>query len=159
MSNITPLIRNTLSLLEGNLNSSFASQLSEILLDKNLNISGLWKPLIDIMESDSFVFIYVCVPGVNYDSIDIDFMNNIVVIKGERKYPNENIDENIVTIKQEIIYGPFERKVKIPIVVSKSESVNITMEDGLIVIKIDKSIESSNRFSMRPSRKSYHNNN
>jgi HSP20 family molecular chaperone IbpA len=150
-NNISPLIKNAFSLLEGNLNSSFASHLSELLKDQNIDIHSLWKPSIDMIESERFLVIYVCVPGVSPDKITVEFVNNSINIKGERSFPN--INESITNRKQEIIYGNFERKVNIPFSISKSESVDISMENGLMTINIDKLIETNNKFILRPSTK------
>ena len=37
----------------------------------------------------------------------------------------------------------------LPISVTRNESVNISFNNGILIITIDKNIESSNRFSMR----------
>lgn len=153
MSNIdiTPLIKTSLSLLEGNLNSSFADKLSNILCEQYINIPSLWKPSVDIIETISFFILYVCVPGVLSEDINIDFINDIVIIKGIRYLPNVN--ENIISRKQENIYSNFERRVNIPIIITKSSSVNIDLDNGILTIKIDKKLESNNKITMKPQKK------
>ena len=75
------------------------------------------------------------------------FFNNSLTIKGERPYPK--ISERLLNRRQEIIYGAFERKIVIPFNVTKSESVNIDLENGLLTIKINKTMEISNKFTIR----------
>jgi HSP20 family molecular chaperone IbpA len=138
------------SLIESNINSSFAEQLSDILRSSQTGIENMWKPNIDLIETENFVHLLLTVAGVNPDSIDVDFFNNYVIIKGERSFPNElNNNIEISTRRQEIIYGNFERKIMLPISVTRNESVSINLENGILVIKIDKTIERSNRFSVR----------
>ena len=147
MSNLSPLIQNGLSLLEENLNSSFAGQLSDFLRVQGVNFPQLWTPSIDMIETELYIILYVNVPGVNSDKLDVEFFNNSLTIKGERPYPK--ISERLLNRRQEIIYGAFERKIVIPFNVTKSESVNIDLENGLLTIKINKTMEISNKFTIR----------
>ena len=139
------LLQNGLSLLEGNLNNSFSEQLSDFLSDQNLQI---WKPQIDMIETDSIIIIIASVPGICEDDIDVDFFNNCIVIKGERKYLS--LQEEILKRKQEIYYGSFERKILIPFSVTSDQSVSIKMENGFLIININKKMELTNRFSLKP---------
>lgn len=138
------------SLMESNINSSFAEQLSDILRSSQTGTENMWKPNIDLVETENFVYLLLTVPGVNPDSIDVDFFNNYVHITGERSFPNElNDSVQISTRRQEIIYGNFERKIMLPLSVTRNESVSIDLNNGILTIKIDKNIETSNRFTVR----------
>ena len=138
------------SLIESNNNSSFAEQLSDILRSSQTGTENMWKPNIDLVETENFVYLLLTVPGVNPDSIDVDFFNNYVHIKGERSFPDElNDSVQISTRRQEIIYGNFERKIMLPLSVTRNESVSIDLNNGILTIKIDKNIETSNRFTVR----------
>jgi len=138
------------SLIESNNNSSFAEQLSDILRSSQTGTENMWKPNIDLFETENFVYLLLTVSGVNPDSIDVDFFNNYVHIKGERSFPNElNDSVQISTRRQEIIYGNFERKIMLPLSVTRNESVSIDLNNGILTIKIDKNIETSNRFTVR----------
>lgn len=138
------------SLIESNINSSFAEQLSDILRSSQTGIENMWKPNIDLIETENFVHLLLTVPGVDPDSIDVDFFNNYVKIKGERSFPSElNDNIQISTRRQEIIYGNFERKIMLPLSVTRNESVSINLENGILSIKIDKTIETANRFTVR----------
>ena len=138
------------SLIESNNNSSFAEQLSDILRSSQTGTENMWKPNIDLFETENFVYLLLTVSGVNPDSIDVDFFNNYVHIKGERSFPDElNDSVQISTRRQEIIYGNFERKIMLPLSVTRNESVSIDLNNGILTIKIDKNIETSNRFTVR----------
>lgn len=139
------LLQNGLSLLEGNLNNSFSEQLSDFLSDQNLQI---WKPQIDMIETDSNIIIISSVPGIDENDIDVDFFNNCIVIKGERKCLS--LQEEILKRKQEIYYGIFERKILIPFSVTSDQSVSIKMENGFLIININKKMELTNRFTLKP---------
>jgi HSP20 family protein len=138
-------------LLENNMNSSFAEQMSDILrTTQSGGIDNLWKPNIDLIETENYVYVFATLPGVDPETVDVDFFNNYLKIKGERKFPDVLQEETTISSRrQEIIYGNFERKVSLPISVTRNESVNVSLDNGILCVKIDKSIESSNRFNIR----------
>jgi|TARA_B100000497_G_C7594310_1_gene357313 HSP20 family protein len=146
-SNIDPIIQNGIALLESNLNTSFSGQLSEILREQGINLPGIWNPSVDIINTESKLYVYANIPGVDSNTIDVDFYNNMINIKGERLIPE--IAEEIINRKQEIIYGKFERKIIIPMSVTNRESVKILFEVGVLKIIVDKNLESSNSFTLR----------
>jgi HSP20 family molecular chaperone IbpA len=139
------LIQNGLNLLDGNLNATLFSNIQDVLQSQGINTNQLWKPAIDMIDRTTDILLYVYLPGVIRDSINIDFFNDIVYIKGERQFLNIT---NILNRSQEIIYGPFERRIKLPVSITRRESVAITLENGVMLIVIDKNIENSNRFTL-----------
>jgi HSP20 family molecular chaperone IbpA len=137
------------SLLETtNANSSFSEQLSEILSSTNNNTSNLWQPNIDLIETENKIILYMNLGGVKRESIHVDFFSNYLCVKGERELPELGNDENIINRRQELIYGNFERKVALSLGVTMNESVNIEMENGILIIKIDKNLENNNRITL-----------
>jgi HSP20 family molecular chaperone IbpA len=103
-----------------------------------------WKPSVDISENSNSIKIYCCIPGVKSDTVDVDFYNNKIKISGERDKPY--LDDDI--IKQEIVYGKFERNITIPINVTKRDSVNVSSKNGLLCITINKASEEENKFNI-----------
>ena len=133
-----------------NTNSNFADKLSDYLQNQQLSSlnSNLWKPNINMFESDTFIKLVISVPGVDPNSIDVEFFNNSVIIRGKRDCP-EVLENTMVIKKQEIIYGSFERKIILPISVTQKGSTNIEVDNGLLFLNIDKTIESNNKFTVR----------
>jgi len=148
MSSFPGIIQNSLSLLESNLNSGFSNQLSNLLKQQGINSDQLWKPLVDMVETTDEVIIFAGIAGVKKDSVDVDFFNNFMHIRGERA-PLELEDEIITRHKKEIIYGQFERKITLPISITNRDSVAISMLNGVLIIKLNKTVERLNRFSVR----------
>lgn len=97
--------------------------------------------LVDIIDTKNNLYIYVDLPGVTPSSINIDFYNNNISICGEKikKY-------NEVPLKKEIVYGKFNRKVTLPISVTNKKNVEVSYNDGVLIIIIDKQKESQNKF-------------
>jgi HSP20 family molecular chaperone IbpA len=146
MSSFQQLISNSIALLEGQQNSNVSGALSEFLQSQGLNMNEIWQPSVDIVENNNNVTLYMNISGVNNDSIDVDFFNERVVVTGERKRP---FSDEMTVVKNEIIYGKFERHVNLPISVTNRDSVKISSNNGVLVIVIDKTREGRNRFSLR----------
>lgn len=140
------LLQTSLSLFENNLNSSFAGQLSDLLQQQGVGVQ-LWRPLVDIMETESDLLVYVSIPGVDPETLDVDFLNNSIVVKGERKFLE--VAAISTRHRQEIVYGKFERKITIPFSVVHKDSVNVASKNGVLTITINKTNEVRNKFSVR----------
>ena len=140
------LISQGISLMEGQNNNSLPGVFTEFLQSRGVNMNELWSPPVDMVEDDTTIHLYVNIPGVATDSLDVDFFNNYLEIKGERNRP---FTAEADILKNEIIYGRFARKVTLPISVTSRESVKIHAENGVMVVTIDKAREERNRFSMR----------
>ena len=137
------LIQNGLNLLDGNVNATLISNLQDIFYSQGINTNQLWRPAIDLIDRHNDILLYVYLPGVDRQSISVDFFNDIISISSEFI----NISD-IVNRSQEIVYGEFERRIKLPMSITRRESVSITFENGVMFVTIDKNIENSNRFSL-----------
>jgi HSP20 family protein len=148
MSTLPEVLQNSIHLLETNLNTSFAEQLGDML---NNNSSGefLWRPPVDVFETETHVKIFSNVAGISADDINVDFFNNLVVITGERKFPT--IDDTMTQRQREIIYGKFKRNINLPLSITNRDSVSVNIKEGVLSIVINKTLENANRFSVRPS--------
>lgn len=148
MSTLPEVLQNSIHLLETNLNTSFAEQLGDML---NNNSSGefLWRPPVDVFETETHVKIFSNVAGISADDINVDFFNNLVVITGERKFPT--VDDTMTQRQREIIYGKFKRNINLPLSITNRDSVSVNIKEGVLSIVINKTLENANRFSVRPS--------
>lgn len=151
MSTLPEVLQNSIHLLETNLNTSFAEQLGDMLNNSSSNSSGefLWRPPVDVFETETHVKIFSNVAGISADDINVDFFNNLVVITGERKFPN--IDNTMTQRQREIIYGKFKRNINLPLSITNRDSVSVNIKEGVLSIIINKALENANRFSVRPS--------
>lgn len=138
---LSQIVAHGLSLMEGNESNNFSDVFSDLLHSQS------YVPSVDIIDKGTEINIYLNVPGVKPETIDVNFYNNIVNVKAQRVRPYINTECSI--FKNEIIYGIFERNIGIPISVTNRDSVRISLSDGVLFICIDKSIEERNRFSVR----------
>jgi HSP20 family molecular chaperone IbpA len=105
--------------------------------------NGGWHPSVDIVDTVDNLYVYMEIPGVKNDSIRVDFFNNRLSISGEKIKKYSTPAE-----KNEIVYGKFNRKIRIPICVTNKNNVNTTYSNGVLNIIIDKQKEGENRFSI-----------
>ena len=103
------LIQNGLNLLDGNVNATLLSNLQDILYSQGINTNQLWRPAIDLIDRHNDILLYIYLPGVDRESLSVDFFNDIVCIKGEREFINVS---NVVSRSQEIVYGEFAKSNK-----------------------------------------------
>lgn len=149
MSTLPEVLQNSIHLLETNLNTSFAEQLGDMLNNNNSSGEFLWRPPVDVFETETHVKIFSNVAGISADDINVDFFNNLVVITGERKFPT--IDDTMTQRQREIIYGKFKRNINLPLSITNRDSVSVNIKEGVLSIIINKALENANRFSVRPS--------
>jgi HSP20 family molecular chaperone IbpA len=101
-----------------------------------------WIPRIDMVDDNNKLYLYVDLPG-DIENISVDFFNNNLSISGKkiRKYSG-------VAIKNEIVYGLFNRSIILPISITDKKNVVIKYKNGMLVITIDKQKEEKNKFNI-----------
>src|SRR5581483_12434499 len=65
----------------------------------------LWAPLVDIYETEGAITLKAELPGVDPKSLDIRLENNVLTLKGERKFESES--EKAQVLRMERPYGAF----------------------------------------------------
>jgi HSP20 family protein len=146
MTTLQQLLSNGISMIETDPYNRVSNVLCDFLHTQDMDIYQNYQLPVDIVETSSHVSIYINTPGIQKDSIDVDFFNNKIIITGERKKP---FIDTVSIIKNEINYGKFRRQITIPISVTNRDSVKITCKNGVLTILINKEREEQNRFSLR----------
>ncbi|NJK79223.1 MAG: Hsp20/alpha crystallin family protein [Chloroflexaceae bacterium] len=77
-------------------------------------------------------------PGLNSDDISIDFADNVLTIKGERKH--EQKMEGVTYHLVEHMYGTFQRSVRFPQSVN-AEGISADYEHGVLMVRLPKAEE------------------
>jgi HSP20 family protein len=94
-----------------------------------------WLPRIDVVESTEEIRVFVDVPGINPDAIDVTLAGNMLTIHGERTLPH--VATGDVAVFQERPRGKFSRSVPLPASVNP-ERVAAEAKDGVLTITIAK---------------------
>ena len=99
-----------------------------------------WRPAVDIVDAKDTLNVYIDLPAIDKNSIDLDFYNNRLHLKGNRVKPYTSHP------RHEITYGKFSRDIILPVSVTNKENVSVLYKDGVLKIVVDKMKESQNRF-------------
>ena len=100
-----------------------------------LTASGSFIPAVDVYEDEHKVTLKLEVPGVNQQDLDVQIEKNTLTIRGERKFEQEEKEENFQRIERR--YGSFSRSFTLPNTID-TESVNASYEHGVLKIELAK---------------------
>jgi HSP20 family protein len=95
----------------------------------------IWNPLADIFENDNEVVVKAELPGMAAKDIDIKLENNVLTLRGERKFEKEAKEENYHRVERE--YGSFSRVFSLPVTVNP-DKVTAEYKDGVLKIVLPK---------------------
>ena len=100
-----------------------------------------WIPRIDMVDDNNKLYLYV--ECADIENISVDFFNNNLSISGKKikKYSG-------VAIKNEIVYGLFNRSIILPVSITDKKNVVMKYKNGMLVITIDKQKEEKNKFNI-----------
>ena len=87
-----------------------------------------WAPAVDIYETENELVVKADLPDVNPQDLDIRVENNILTIRGERKFDKE------------VHYGSFSRSFSLANSVN-SDAINADYHDGVLTLSIPKTEE------------------
>lgn len=116
------------------INRLFEDQFSRD-LGKGTESLASWYPTTDIFETKDDYVLKLEVPGLSKEDVNIEFCNNTLTIKGEKKEEKEVKKENYHRI--ESYCGSFSRLFNLPQNVDVKK-INATMKDGILELRIAK---------------------
>jgi HSP20 family protein len=99
------------------------------------NVKESWSPAVDIFETENEVVIKAELPGLQPEDIDIKLENNVLMLKGERRFEKETKNENYHRV--ELSYGNFTRSFSLPAFVDDSK-VHAEYKNGLLRVVLPK---------------------
>ena len=94
-----------------------------------------WSPAVDIYETEGEIMVQAELPGVDRKDITLNLENNVLTLRGERKFEKETKDENFHRIERS--YGHFSRAFSVPATVDE-EKINADYKDGVLKIALPK---------------------
>ena len=120
------------------------NRMNSLFQDYNRNQDGdvlstaSFAPPVDIYEDEHKIVLKLEVPGMKENELDIQLENNVLTVKGERKFEKEEKEENFHRIERR--YGSFYRSFTIPNTVNP-DSVKANYEAGVLKIELEKRAE------------------
>jgi HSP20 family protein len=94
-----------------------------------------WSPAVDIFETENDIMVKAELPGIERKDITLNLDNNVLTLKGERKFEKETRQENYHRIER--AYGGFSRAFSIPAIVDE-EKIRADYKDGILTIALPK---------------------
>ena len=98
-----------------------------------------WAPPVDIYETENELVAKVDLPGLEEKDIDVRVENNMLTIRGERRFDKDVNEDNYLRIERS--YGSFMRSFSLPNTVS-SENIRAEYRDGILTLHMAKLEES-----------------
>jgi HSP20 family protein len=98
-----------------------------------------WAPAVDIYETENELVVKADLPDVNPEELDIRVENNILTIRGERKFEtqgHEKVNENNY-LRVERAYGSFSRSFSLANSVN-SEAIKADYHNGVLTLSLPK---------------------
>ena len=98
-------------------------------------LEGEWAPSIDVAETDEEVVVTAELPGIKQDDVDITIIDDVLMLKGEKKEEKEVKEKNYHRIERS--YGSFQRSVRLPTGV-QADKAKAKYKDGVLQVTIPK---------------------
>lgn len=98
-----------------------------------------WGPDVDIYEDGDQLVIKADLPDVNERDLDIRIENNMLTIRGERKFEKNIKEENYLRVERS--YGAFNRSFTLPNTVN-TEGIKAEYKNGVLTLNLPKREES-----------------
>jgi len=94
-----------------------------------------WAPAVDIYENEHELVVKADLPDVKPEDLDIRVENNILTIRGERKFEKKVDEQNYLRVERS--YGSFARSFALANTVN-SEAIKAEYKDGVLTLTIPK---------------------
>jgi len=93
-----------------------------------------WAPAVDIYTTETHdVVLKVDLPEMKREDINVTFENNVLTLKGERKFEGEASRENYQRIER--FYGTFSRSFTIPAAIDTAR-ISASYKDGVLTVRL-----------------------
>jgi HSP20 family protein len=94
-----------------------------------------WAPAVDIFETEHNLVVKADLPDVKPEELDIRVENNILTIRGERKFEKKVNESNYLRVERS--YGSFSRSFSLSNTVN-TESIQAEYKNGVLTLSIPK---------------------
>jgi HSP20 family protein len=108
--------------------------LGRAMQEQNQNLTT-WAPAVDIYEGENELVVKADLPDVNLADLDIRVENNILTIRGERKFEQKTDQKNYLRVER--AYGWFARSFALANTVN-TDAIKADYKDGVLTLSIPK---------------------
>jgi len=101
--------------------------------DEDWALGGQWAPSVDIFEHEGNLVLRAELPGIEPKDVDVHVENNVLTLRGERKFESEVKREKYHRVER--AYGTFSRSFTLPNVVD-TEKIKAEYRDGVLNVTL-----------------------
>lgn len=98
-----------------------------------------WAPAVDIYETENELVLKADLPDVEEKDIDVRVENNMLTLRGERKFEKSVKEDNYLRVER--TYGSFSRSFSLPNTVN-TEAIEASYKNGVLTVQLPKRAES-----------------
>ena len=103
-------------------------------------LGGNWAPAVDIFEHEGNIVLKAELPGIDPKDVDIRVENNVLTLRGERKFESESEVKREDYHRVERAYGSFSRSFTLPNVVDTGK-IKAESKDGVLKVTLPQKAE------------------
>ena len=118
--------------LQDQINGLFSDSFQRV--DEQASLSA-WAPAVDIYETEHELVVKADLPEVDPKDLDIRVENNILTIRGERKFEKKVNEDNYLRVERS--YGSFARSFNLASTVNP-EAIKADYRNGVLTLSIPK---------------------
>jgi HSP20 family protein len=120
-------------------------------LSRFMNTPGAasaFLPPADVLVSEDGVTVYMDVPGIKAEDLDIQLENDMLTVRGERRPPWESLEG--CTARIERSFGAFERTLRVTDGLDP-DAIEAAMSDGVLTLRLPQPAQTQpRRIQIRP---------
>ncbi|MDP1846989.1 MAG: Hsp20/alpha crystallin family protein [Solirubrobacteraceae bacterium] len=120
-------------------------------LSRFMNTPGAasaFLPPADVLVGEDDVTVYMDVPGIAAENLDIQLENDMLTVRGERRPPWESLEG--CTARIERSFGAFERTLRVTDGLDP-DGIEASMRDGVLVMRLPQPAQTQpRRIQIRP---------
>ena len=128
------LLKKFLALRE-RVHSLLEDTISPLRLVTDTAFNSTWSPPVDLYETEKEFVLMAELPGVNKEDLDLQMVERVVILKGERRSPKDVCGQNYHRLERPV--GRFERRFELPDAV-ESAGIKAKMADGVLTVALPK---------------------
>ena len=110
--------------------------------DEDWALGGSWAPAVDVYEKDGNIVLKAELPGLDPKDVDVRVENNILTLRGERRFDDEVKRDNYHRVER--AYGTFTRSFTLPNAVD-TNNIKADFKDGVLHVVLPKKEEAKQR--------------
>jgi HSP20 family protein len=100
--------------------------------------AAVWTPAVDVFDTKDAIVLKAELPGLSPEDIDVEIDENVLTIKGERRFQEALEDGRYYRLERS--YGHFARSLTLPPGV-RGDQIEAAFDQGVLKVRVPKAEE------------------